>query len=299
LRLRAVAELDNGQTDKALADVRLILYLAGSIHHEPIEESFEVQTALVDQAVQPVWEGLARRQWSADQLAALEQDLAGIDAAKGYDYAMRAGLAFNLGTIEYLRTARMANSLTDWNDKIMWLPTLGYRLSPSGWFYLNERATALLFEAALPTAAEAEQQVISPAIYERVRHAEGLARRPHPIPDSLWLAFVPPLALEAMHCARVQAGVDLARTACALERYRQARGSYPEKLDGLAPQFIESLPHDIINGQPLHYRRTDAGKFVLYSVGWDGKDDGGVPEAGKLFLEVNPKGDWVWQYPGE
>ena len=40
---------------------------------------------------------------------------------------------------------------------------------------------------------------------------------------------------------------------------------------------IEKLPHDIINGQPLHYRRTDDGQFVLYSVGWDEKDDGGVP----------------------
>ena len=45
--------------------------------------------------------------------------------------------------------------------------------------------------------------------------------------------------------ARIQADVDLARVACALERYRLAHGSYPETLDALAPQFIEKLPHDL------------------------------------------------------
>ena len=48
-----------------------------------------------------------------------------------------------------------------------------------------------------------------------------------------------------------------------------------ESLDALAPQFIETIPHDIIGGQPLHYRRTEDGQFVLYSVGWNETDDGG------------------------
>ena len=69
--------------------------------------------------------------------------------------------------------------------------------------------------------------------------------------------------------------MDLARVAIALERYRLAHGEYPESLDALAPQFIAKLPHDIINGQPLHYRRTADGQFVLYSVGWNETDDGG------------------------
>ena len=54
-------------------------------------------------------------------------------------------------------------------------------------------------------------------------------------------------------------------------------------------QFIAKLPHDIIGGQPLKYRRTADGQFVLYSIGWNEKDDGGVP--GKTDTE----GDWVWR----
>ncbi len=57
--------------------------------------------------------------------------------------------------------------------------------------------------------------------------------------------------------AYAQSSVDLARTAIALERYRLAHGDYPESLDALAPQFIEKVPHDVIGGGPLHYRRTE------------------------------------------
>ena len=62
----------------------------------------------------------------------------------------------------------------------------------------------------------------------------------------------------------------------ALERCRLARGAFPESLDALAPQFIAKVPHDVIGGQPLKYRREADGSFVLYSVGWNEKDDGGV-----------------------
>ena len=97
--------------------------------------------------------------------------------------------------------------------------------------------------------------------------------------------------------ALMQSSIDLARVACAMERYRLAHGEYPETLDALAPQFIGKVPHDIINGQPLHYRRTDDGKFVLYSVGWNETDDGGTVVFLKGGSTVDrDKGDWVWKY---
>ena len=96
----------------------------------------------------------------------------------------------------------------------------------------------------------------------------------------------------------VQELVDLARVACALERHRLALGEFPETLDALSPRFIGTIPHDIIGGQPLHYRRADNGSYVLYSVGWNGKDDGGAfeKEAEDRELDLG-NGDWVWQSP--
>jgi hypothetical protein len=300
LRLRAIAELEAGQPDKALSDVRLMWYLAGSIRNEPFPGSLSARMFITDAALQPVWEGLARRQWSDDQLTALEQELAGFDALKDYGFAMRSELAWNLKFIEYLRTERMANSITCMCGDIMWGPTLMYRLSPSGWFNLNARSVARAYDAALPTNVELERQIISPGIRERFERIQGSAYRRHHIPDNMYVSLmVPPLDREAMNCARTQAAVDMARIACALERYHRVQGGYLEQLDALAPQFIEKIPDDVINGQPLHYRRTENGRFLLYSIGWNGKDDGGAPDDGKPYYPLKSQGDWVWQYPAQ
>jgi hypothetical protein len=89
--------------------------------------------------------------------------------------------------------------------------------------------------------------------------------------------------------ARHQTLVNQARLACALERYRLAQGQYPETLDALTPRFIERLPHDLIGGQPLKYQRLDTTRYRLYSIGWNEKDDGGLPGPSR------EDGDWVWE----
>ena len=102
--------------------------------------------------------------------------------------------------------------------------------------------------------------------------------------------YLPNMAKAAQRTAYNQTLVNEARVACALERYQLAHGGYPENLDVLVPQFIDTLPHDVIGGQPLPYRRTDAGKYLLYSVGWNETDDGGTPGPESDLT----KGDWVW-----
>jgi len=98
--------------------------------------------------------------------------------------------------------------------------------------------------------------------------------------------------------AQAQAGADCAVLACALERYHLAHGQFPESLGALVPDFISQLPHDVINGQPLKYRRTTDGQYLLYSVGWDTTDGGGVIGLGQNGRSVDYKiGDWVWRLP--
>jgi hypothetical protein len=62
--------------------------------------------------------------------------------------------------------------------------------------------------------------------------------------------------------------------------------------------FAEKLPHDIIGGQPLHYRPTADGKFLLYSVGWNEADDGGKESPHNQYGGITDytQGDWVWKY---
>ena len=72
-------------------------------------------------------------------------------------------------------------------------------------------------------------------------------------------------------------GIGLARAgqvAVALKQYKQARGEYPADLAALAPDYLQNIPADPFTGSPPIYRREGDG-FVVYSVGADGRDDGG------------------------
>ena len=62
--------------------------------------------------------------------------------------------------------------------------------------------------------------------------------------------------------------------AFALAAYRHDHGSYPEKLDDLAPKYLPAIPDDLFSGKALIYRPDEKG-YLLYSVGVNGKDDGG------------------------
>ena len=55
----------------------------------------------------------------------------------------------------------------------------------------------------------------------------------------------------------------------------------------------------MINGESLHDHRTDGGQFILYSIGWNEKDDvGTVAWTDSKPPSVNlDNGDWVWEYP--
>ena len=53
-------------------------------------------------------------------------------------------------------------------------------------------------------------------------------------------------------------------------------------LDALVPRYLEQVPADPFSPkQGLRYKRVD-GRFMLYSVGPDGTDDGGSPEASEF-----------------
>jgi len=86
-------------------------------------------------------------------------------------------------------------------------------------------------------------------------------------------------------------------TAIAVQRHQLRYGDLPPDLEVLVPEFLETVPVDYMNGQPLHYRVEPDGSFRLYSVGQDGKDDGGNPEpaaAWKRYSGLFDGLDAVW-----
>ncbi len=61
----------------------------------------------------------------------------------------------------------------------------------------------------------------------------------------------------------------------ALAEFRAEQETFPETLQELVPNHIDAVPLDPYTGDPLKYKRTDGG-FLLYSVGKNSIDDGGI-----------------------
>ena len=71
------------------------------------------------------------------------------------------------------------------------------------------------------------------------------------------------------------------------------------KPDVLTPEFVAAIPGELVKGEALKYRRESDGRFVRYSVGWNGTDDGGQVAISKSGGDDLEHGDWVWQYPAK
>lgn len=73
------------------------------------------------------------------------------------------------------------------------------------------------------------------------------------------------------------------RLMIALQRYRLARSAYPGTLAELVPAYLPVVPRDAYGGSDFHYRVLDGSAprpvagYLLYCVGYDGVDDGGIP----------------------
>src|ERR1035441_10605285 len=297
-QLRILAELDNGQSQQALEDVKLLLQVNDSLRGQPYLISHLVRMAVMAIALQPVYEGLAQRRWSDAQLMELEQVLARQDFLADFEFAIKGEKVFVIEAFEKQRITRESKQLEEHSgtNKIV---TISYRFMPSAYFYQNELNFAQMHQRFIVPLVDLTNRVVVPAALRQAQAAVQSETKHYSYYKVQALMVFPAISKAVMKFATIQAQMDLARLACALERHRLAHGEYPETLDTLAPQFIAKVPHDIINGQPLHYRRSEDGKFVLYSVGWDEKDDGGkiiFTKSGSIDRE---KGDWVWQYPAK
>ena len=336
LQLRAIAELQAGQTDKAYADVNLMLRLADAIRDEPMLPPQFTRNAIIGLAIQPVWEGLAGHAWTLAQLNSLQEKLARTDLLAGWALGMRGERIHMLDFLEFEKTnrtdfaammllGRLSLDEKDWanffhlpqplqdfvgeslepigNSRTFeWSMERINHAAPDGWFDLEKVKTATAIQAYLTTILKPPQHLIDRA---RILQMAAAANTPGGSSNPRYYyyygyldySFTGPIFADAPRTAKGQNAADMAMLACALERFHLAQQNYPATLDALVPQYLEKIPPDVVNGQPLHYERKGRGAFKLYSVGWNGKDDGGSINLKYSGRRESDTDDWVWEYP--
>ena len=290
-----------GQPEEALREITTLHDLRRLLEDmTPNGKTLTLVAAMIDVAVTGLYtatiaDGLRLHAWREPQLAALQQQLTTIDLFTPVSDSLEAERA---GICRFLETTSPSQIGKAWYndrnasiwDKLKDKTYLLLNLAPRGWIYQN-MATVALLKQKLLGSIDLTNHIVRPRwADELMRDTE--ATLSHSSPYTYLASMTVPNYLKASQTtARNQAMANEALAACGLERYRLARGQYPNTLDELRPQFILQIPRDPVGGQPLKYRRTENGQFVLYSLGWNERDDGGAQ------AKSVTDGDWIWDQP--
>jgi hypothetical protein len=76
-------------------------------------------------------------------------------------------------------------------------------------------------------------------------------------------------------CGRAEANEACAQAAVAMTRFRLDHGAFPSHLDDLVPRYLDAVPIDPFDGNPLRLA-VKGDKWIVYSVGPDVVDKGGA-----------------------
>jgi hypothetical protein len=289
-----------GQPEKALRELTLLNDSRRITEGAPTGKPMTLVASMINVAITGLYvntiaDGLQRNAWREPQLVALQEQLAGINLAPFVLQSFKSEPAAICRTLETASLRKIMFVISEsgsgrsiW-QKVKDLKCYKYDLVPRGWIYQNMALTARLDHPRVEGFDLANNLILPGKFKDLARQMDATFSGNAKPYNFLAAIDTPNITRATQTLAHNQTLVNEAQIACALERFHLAYDGYPPTLEALVPQFIEKLPHDIIGGQPLIYRRTGDGKFLLYSIGWNETDDGGTTR------DQMDQGDWVWK----
>jgi len=281
LEQRAKCHLLVSQTDKAWQELSLMNELRRLVDGQGnfiTTEGDWMLRGIINHSLPVIARGIELHAWREPQLLVLQDLLKNSDVIARHAHALRCARALLFSSVEtgeLLRAQRMAAGNSLWIAFKQHPEVLLLLLAPHGvleqMFIRKSEYFQRMIDVFSPTNG-----IVRPG---KVEQASAWWRRAQEGTPAL---------------LRLQTLINEGQIACALERYRLSRGAYPETLDALIPGFIPQLPRDIINGAPLKYHRTENGNFLLYSIGWNERDEGGKDVSEPSHPASLKNGDWAW-----
>lgn len=141
----------------------------------------------------------------------------------------------------------------------------------NGWF---DRLAAVGKEPTHALRMKASAQIEKDA-EELHKKTSGMFSAFAPIEDNLISILIPTSGRAFQTQTRIAMDRELTQIALAMRAYQARNGKYPASLAELSPKYLKTIPTDRFTEKPLVYRLEGAG-YVIYSLGPNGRDDGGV-----------------------
>jgi hypothetical protein len=269
LRVQAAAEIELDRVDQAFEDLGALQVLAlRTSTHPPGVVALLTGVYLQKLAADQVSDGCQRHLWREAQLATFQSILVGLEPMEGFDRAARLERAHTINTFSSAENGITFGPLT--------LPQWLLR----GWVQQNKVAYCQAFQEEVFSNFTVKPERVTPRANVPVR-----TRTPVKSPSKFVSLYhwLPQIALHGYYeitCAYGESvdELHLDLVAWGIERHRLTLGHYPKTLAELVPKSVSELPVSVFGGHPFSYATLPDGSYQIFSVGKNGRDDGGADD---------------------
>jgi hypothetical protein len=303
LTLRARAGVDAKDSQEATRSILVLKRVSSACESEPLLIGFLVGITINAMATEAVWHCLHERALTDADLHLLQKSFMADDIEKSLLLAMRGEMAVGLGSLAFLQEAvagrkKISQEMIAALSGVTALSVKSYRALPSGLFdhwksVMADMELRFLIQplknGGIAAVVRAEEAMNREFMEKRnfVLHADHIMPR----------MIVPAMTHISSNALLAQVRARQAVAAIALERFYLKNAKYPARLDALVPEFLASLPLDPCDGKHMRFRLSETGRYLLWSVAFDGKDDEGKVNKNSLPMRSpDYLGDWTWQY---
>jgi hypothetical protein len=307
-----ILELHRSEPDRTLTNLVSLIRLSRQHqdHYRLVTQM--IRTAITRQAVEASWQALQWPSWTDAQLKLIQTELAQCSLLDPVVHAIELERAVGLhwyAVLEQEGTSGLTQAIAGPRAKgrVRLVEQLHTWLWRRLWqdddlhFFLEHHQANLV---ALRGLARGEACVpLLKSLSEANDFESSLTREFLGFRYTLGLfsaAALPNYRLALDTVAQTETRRRLALIAIALERFRLRHGKWPRGLGTLVPECISGLPPDPYSAAPFRYRTDGNGPPWLYSVGPNGRDDGGSAEPDSGLDRRAPRNrdlDLVWPQP--
>jgi len=266
IQFRAVCFMELNKGGAAFEDVRLGLRLAELLKDEPFIISQLVRVKVLNISLQNICEGMARGIWTEQQIAGFQNILSGINLLKDLRRSLEAEQAFGAEMIMTIQDIEYFNkyfnpSYDDSSNSKIFTP---FWFIPKGWFYQNAVTHCNFIEE--------RKQILDNIIRDRrsspmSAYYEKLSAKIKRSPYSILAGFLAiPMDKALYRVGASQTAAELCNIACAIERYRLAKGNLPEDLSKLTPDYLTVIPVSLFDGKEFRYHKISESEYRLIAA---------------------------------
>ena len=315
LMCAAENELHQGRLEEGLQDLEALAALAQMERDEYMLGAQMIRVAVAGLGLATTWDALQAPGWTEPQLERLQAAWEPVDLEEAVEKGLlgaRAG-AYELFTLVRRSSGAQTGRLVrgGWNtgssfskatfENVVtdYLYAPAYKLTSldaDELFYLTTMQESIV--ALRSVKAQRPWPDAKAALLKAGARVGTLSGSPAKLRYFMSLMSLPNFMKAGERALEVETERQMMLAVIVLKRFQLRHGQLPASLEAVVPEFLPTVPYDYMSAKPLCYRLKSDGGYVLYSVGLDGKDDGGDPSSSPGV----PPGLWggrdaVWPSP--